>query len=334
MKKLTIKDIAEMAGTSKTTVSFYLNGKYEKMSAETKGRIEEAIKETNYSPSIVARSLTSKKMNLIGVVVADISNPFSSTIVKGIDKVARKEDYQIIVGSSNYDYNYEEKYINRMLDMGVDGFIVQSTVKFTSLIDKIKERGKKLVLLDSVNEDFKGEWVKTNNYDITREAIINLVKKGYDNFVLLTQDPKLLMVRTERKKGFVDTLEELGVDYKVEIIQKNVEADEIKTVIDKNIKVGKKNLFFAVNGNVLRNSYDYIKIKKLNIPNDVGLIGFDDWEWTRYATPTVTTISQPTYEEGKAVARILIDSIEGQNSKDESLILKCNINWNESTDLK
>ncbi|MEG0799542.1 MAG: substrate-binding domain-containing protein, partial [Bacilli bacterium] len=63
-------------------------------------------------------------------------------------------------------------------------------------------------------------------------------------------------------------------------------------------------------------------------------IGFDDWEWTRYATPTVTTISQPTYEEGKAVARILIDSIEGQNSKDESLILKCNINWNESTDLK
>ena len=127
MKKVTIKDIADMAGTSKTTVSFYLNGKYEKMSAETKVKIEKVIKETNYSPSIVARSLTSKKMNLIGVIVADISNPFSSTIVKGIDKVARKEDYQIIVGSSNYDFYYEEKYINRMLDMGVDGFIVHYT---------------------------------------------------------------------------------------------------------------------------------------------------------------------------------------------------------------
>ena len=334
MKKVTIKDIADMAGTSKTTVSFYLNGTYEKMSAETKVKIEKVIKETNYSPSIVARSLTSKKMNLIGVVVADISNPFSSTIVKGIDKVARKEDYQIIVGSSNYDFYYEEKYINRMLDMGVDGFIVQSTVKFTKLIDKIKERGKKLVLLDSVNEEFKGEWVKTNNYDITKEAIIRLVEKGYDNFVLLTQDPNMLMVRVERINGFIDTLEELGVSYKVQVIDDNITREELNEVINANIDLDKKNLIFAVNGKVLQKSYDYIKTQDLNIPNNVGLIGFDDWEWTRYATPTVTTISQPTYEEGKCAARILIDLIEEEKSENKNLVLKCNINWNESTDLK
>lgn len=334
MKKVTIKDIADMAGTSKTTVSFYLNGKFEKMSAETKAKIEEVIKETNYSPSIVARSLTSKKMNLIGVVVADICNPFSSTIVKGIDKVARKEDYQIIVGSSNFDFEYEEEYINRMLDMGADGFIVQATAKFSKLIDKIKARGKKLVLLDSVDEEFKGNFVKTNNYHITSEAVRNLAEKGYNNFTLITEDPNLLMARLERKNGFIDTLEKLNINYKVEVIDNNIETDDIEKAVRKNLDLNKKNLIFAINGKVLQRTYDYIKTQEFDIPNDVGLIGFDDWEWTRYATPTISTISQPTYEEGKYAARILIDMIEECKEDSKSLIFPCNINWNESTNLK
>ncbi|MBP1889642.1 DNA-binding LacI/PurR family transcriptional regulator [Clostridium moniliforme] len=333
MKKVTIKDIADMAGTSKTTVSFYLNGKFEKMSAETKYKIEEVIKKTNYSPSIVARSLTSKKMNLIGVVVADICNPFSSTIVKGIDKVARKEDYQIIVGSSNFDFKYEEEYINRMLDMGADGFIVQATAKFSRLIDKIKARGKKLVLLDSVDEEFKGNFVKTNNYNITSEAVKKLVQKGYNNFTLITEDPNLLMARLERKNGFIDTLEKLNINYSVEVIDNNIESNDIEKAVNNNLDLSKKNLIFAINGKVLQRTYDYIKTQEFDIPNDVGLIGFDDWEWTRYATPTISTISQPTYEEGKYAARILIDMIEECKEDSKSLIFPCNINWNESTNL-
>ena len=86
--------------------------------------------ETNYSPNIMARSLKSKKSSLIGVIVADITNPFSNNIVKGIDDIARKKDYQILVGSSNLDIKNEEKYIKSMNDMGVDGFIVQPTVEF------------------------------------------------------------------------------------------------------------------------------------------------------------------------------------------------------------
>ena len=84
-RKVTIKDIAEMAGTSKTTVSFYLNGKTEKMSEDTKAKIAAVIKKTNYRPSIVARSLNSKNSKLIGVLIGDITNTFSNQIVKGIE---------------------------------------------------------------------------------------------------------------------------------------------------------------------------------------------------------------------------------------------------------
>ena len=98
--KLTIKDIAERANTSKTTVSFYLNGKTDKMSLETKKRIAKVIKDTNYEPSIAARTLNAKHTKLIGVIIGDITNTFANQIVKGIEDHARENQYQLIVGSS------------------------------------------------------------------------------------------------------------------------------------------------------------------------------------------------------------------------------------------
>ena len=103
-EKITIRDIAERAGTSKTTVSFFLNGKTDKMSEETQARIAQVIKETNYRPSIAARSLNAKETRLIGVIIGDITNTFANQIVKGIDDFARDNRYQLIVGNSNYNF--------------------------------------------------------------------------------------------------------------------------------------------------------------------------------------------------------------------------------------
>lgn len=110
-EKITIRDIAERAGTSKTTVSFFLNGKTDKMSEETQARIAQVIKETNYRPSIAARSLNAKETRLIGVIIGDITNTFANQIVKGIDDFARDNRYQLIVGNSNY--NFKEKWIRQ-----------------------------------------------------------------------------------------------------------------------------------------------------------------------------------------------------------------------------
>ena len=113
-EKITIRDIAERAGTSKTTVSFFLNGKTDKMSEETQARIAQVIKETNYRPSIAARSLNAKETRLIGVIIGDITNTFANQIVKGIDDFARDNRYQLIVGNSNYNFENEKGYVNRV----------------------------------------------------------------------------------------------------------------------------------------------------------------------------------------------------------------------------
>ena len=136
-----------LAGTSKTTVSFYLNGKTEKMSEKTRQRIAEVIKETNYKPSVAARSLNSKSTKLLGIMIGDITNTFSNQIVKGIEDVASKKGYQLIVANSNYDYGREEKYIDRMLSMGVDGFIVQPTIQFKEITKKAKNQWFFLIVM-------------------------------------------------------------------------------------------------------------------------------------------------------------------------------------------
>ena len=332
-KKLTIKDIALKANTSKTTVSFYLNGRFEKMSDDTRKRIEKVIEETNYSPNIMAQSLKSKKSRLIGVIVADITNPFSNNIVKGIDDIARKEDYQIIIGNSNIEYINEKKYIERMLDMGVDGFIIQPTMEFDKLVTYIEKMGKKVVCVDRVSPNFKGKYVKNNNYDITFKAITQLYNKGYEEFIFISEDLNKSATRIERKNGFIDAIKLIGANSHILKVQGELSYTDLSKELMKYINISKKVAIFSAHGRVLQKVFRAIKHIGLDVPNQVGIIGFDNWNWTIYASPSVTTIDQPTYQEGKHATKLLIDMIENRESILDSVVFDSSISWKESTDL-
>lgn len=330
-KKITIKEIAQLANTSKTTVSFYLNGKKEKMSEETKKRIEEVIKETNYKPSMVARSLNSKNTKLLGVLIGDITNTFSNQIVKGIEDIASKNGYQIIVGNSNYSHNREENYVERMLSMGVDGFIIQPTAQFRRISKKVESEGKPMVFFDSRLYDHKTKWVKTNNYDATYETTAECIKRGYESFLLITADPSLLSTRMERATGYTDALADYERSYENLIVEDdNGSLHKIKDFLQDNINLNKKTLIFVPNCWALPTVFLALKDYRNLMPN-IGLIGFDNTEWTNFSSPTVTTIVQPAFEEGQQAASILIDQIEGKNEESGQQVLDCYVNWNEST---
>ena len=332
-KKLTIKDIALKANTSKTTVSFYLNEKFDKMSYDTRKRIEKVIEETNYTPNIMAQSLKSKKSRLIGVIVADITNPFSNNIVKGIDDIARNEDYQIIFGNSNFEYINEKKYIERMLDMGVDGFIVQPTMQFDKLVAAIEKAGKKIVCVDRVSPKFKGKYVKTNNYDITFKAITQLYNRGYEEFIFISEDLDTSITRIERKNGFIDAIQSIGANSNIIKVESQTSYIELSKELMKYINISKKVAIFAAHDKILQKVFRASKYIGWDIPNQVGIIGFDNWNWTIYASPSVTTIDQPTYQEGKHATKLLIDMIENRDSVLDSAVFDCNIAWKESTNL-
>lgn len=332
-EKITIKEIARRAQTSKTTVSFFLNGKTEKMSENTKKNIEKVIKETNYRPSVAARSLNSKGTKLIGVIIGDITNTFANQIVKGIDDFAREHRYQLIVGNSNYLIENEKCYVNRMLAMGVDGFIIQPSTQFEQIIDQLKQEGKEVVFIDSQVSMGKEKWVKTNNYEAIIDTCEELINKGYDDYLMISADPSVLSTRLERTLGFQDALSSNGKTCNTLIVDAGVMEEELTSLLNSKLKFGRKTLIFVANCFLLPKVYIALKDYRKLIPQTLGLVGFDNLEWSNLASPSVTTIVQPAYEEGCQSARILIDALEETNKEPPNQVLNCHVNWCDSTDL-
>lgn len=327
--KLTIKDIAKLSNTSKTTVSFYLNGKFDKMSQSTQLKIRDVIEKTNYQPNAIARSLNAKSMQLIGVIIGDITNSFANQIVKGIDHVAKEKNYQLIIGNSNYDFKTERQYMERMMAMGVDGFIIQPTLEFELIEKELQNKSKPVVFIDSQSRNTEGLWVKTNNYDAVKEATEVLIDKGYENYIMITADPSVLTTRMERASGFTDILKQKGYQCKTMIVDSNTDSEEIKRYIDENLG-NKKTCIFTPNCWVLPKVFVALKDYRHLMPEKMGLLGFDNLEWTEFSFPTISTIVQPAYDEGAAAARILIDRLVGANSEEPNQVLKCYTNYCES----
>ena len=328
--RITINDIAKLAGVSKTTVSFFLNGKFDKMSDETRRKLEDVITRTNYHPNTIARSLNYKQTYLIGVVIGDITNSFANQIVKGIDDYSREHGYQMIVGSSNYLLENERKCITGMAAMGVDGFIVQPTVHFETMW---KELGihKPIAYFDSPNQASEELWVKTNNYEAVYDATEMLVKQGYSQFVIITADPYVLQTRMERNRGFTDCLELAKKPYGMILADSTTTAEALENKLKPYLESDQSTGIFVCNNWLLDKTYLVLRNYRELIPQKIGLIGFDSLDWTELVSPSITTIVQPAYEEGQAAAKILIDRIENRNQEAPNRILKCRINELDST---
>ncbi|MBR4454614.1 MAG: LacI family DNA-binding transcriptional regulator [Solobacterium sp.] len=328
--RITINDIAKLAGVSKTTVSFYLNRKFDKMSEETKLRLEDVISRTNYHPNTIARSLNYKQTYLIGVIIGDITNSFANQIVKGIDEYVRENGYQMIVGTSSYQLENERKCLTGMAAMGVDGFIVQPTVHFETMWNEMAIH-KPIVYFDSPNPISNELWIKTNNYEAVLDATEKLLRQGYEQFVMISADPYVLETRMERYRGFTDCLDVARKSYEVILADSKITPDELEQRLLPYIDSGIPTAVFVCNNWLLDKAYLVLRKYRHKIPSEIGLIGFDSLEWTELVTPSITTIVQPAREEGSTAAQILIDRIEGKNSEAPNRILKCRINELDST---
>ena len=327
-KRVTINDIAQMTGTSKTTISFYLNGKTDRMSETTRERIREAIEKTGYEPSPLARGMNSKRSNLMGVIIGDITNAFSNQIVKGITSVADETGYRVLVSSSNFSKEDELAYIDRLIAVGVDGFIVQPTAQFKKIMTSIEDAGKQLVFIDSKFYDYASSWIKTDNYEASYQAVQECIERGYERFLLVTAAPGLLSSRIERYSGFVDALSEKKIGFEqFDIADEGVDIPALQEFLRRNIDGTTPTLVFAPNCWALPDIYIAMREFYPLMPTTVGLLGFDNTEWAGVANPAPAIIVQPALEEGRQAARLLIDLIEGGNDIERHQVLSCSTQW-------
>lgn len=313
---ITINEVAEAAGVSKTTISRYLNGKFEYMSQATRERIQSVIEELKYRPSNVAQTLKSNRSGMIGVIIADIASQFSSILLKGIGDVCEANGYKAIISNVDNDPSKEREYLQSLMDNKVEGFIVNTTGYNDELLIEINENRVPIVLADRTMEELKIDSVATNNYNITFETIKYLIEKGYKNIAFFTEDPKKNRTRHLRRQGYLSAMKEfLDVDAAnlVYTIDANDKNTTIKAIEEFNSSYKNKlKAIFTVNGVTLLNVLQGIQECNYKIPEDFYVCGYEDWGWARLAYSEIPVISQHSYEVGVESAKMLIQRITGK----------------------
>lgn len=313
---ITITDVAKASGVSKTTISRYLNGKYEFMSQDTRKRIQNVIEEFKYRPSNVAKTLKSNKSGLIGVIIADITSQFSSILLKGIGDICKANGYQVVMSNIDNDPLKEREYIQSLLDNKVEGIIVNTTGYNDEFLIEINEKKVPIVLADRTMKELKIDSVATDNVKITYNTIKFLVEKGYQNIAFFTEKPGRISSRHLRKQGYLDAMKELlNIDANNLIYTINTEDKNtsMKAIDDFNNSYRNKlKAIFTVNGVTLLNVLQRIQQCNYKIPEDFYVCGYEDWGWATLVYPEIPVISQHSYEVGAESAKMLVKRITGK----------------------
>lgn len=336
---VTIDIVSKQAGVSKTTISRYLNGKYEHMSEKTKKRIAKVIADLDYRPNAIARSLKSQKTGLIGVIVSDIGNPVMVSLVKGVIDHCTQEGYQVVTASSDEKLEKEREYILSMVDRQVEGMIV-NIVDYNEyeLLEDLQQRGEKIVLADRIINKPLLDTVTTDNYNMSKMAVQELYKMGYDVVGFFSSDLRRSNVRLARYEAFLNQSAAYSEDPEAlaHVFTEDSEASYKEALADFMEKHQNKAVaIFASTPMAMLNLLGAAHDLQLRTPEDFGVLGYDNLHWTKLIGGGISVIDQPFYQVGVESAKLLINRIgqEG-NEPPKHVELKSKLVLRNSTEVK
>lgn len=332
---VTIKDIAELAGVSKTTVSKVLNNKDEKISDTTRKKILDIVKEKNYRPNKMAQSLVTKKTKTIGIIIPDIRNPFFTDIVRGAEDKAVKEGYNIILCNTDENAEKEIKAFNTLADKMVDGIIFAPSSKIDLNAKEYNLSTKPIVLVDKKLDikNLKGI-VCLDNEEGTYLETNHLVEKNH-NKILYLSGPLKNEIARDRLKGYKKALKEANIEYDEKLVLQGEYSLDWGYEIIKSLKDINFTAICAANDLIAIGAIKALKERNIHIPKDISVVGFDDIQTSSIIEPQLTTINQNSYDMGYESANILIKNLEKKEVNDiEKMIFKPELIIRSSTSQK
>lgn len=316
MKNASIKDIAALAGVSTTTISFVLNGKAaeKRISKELVSKIERIARKLNYTPNQIARGLRTGKTHSVGLMVEDISNPFFASLAKVIEDEADKHGYKLMYCSTENNEVRARDLLKMLEYRQMDGFIITPTLELRKEIELLVQQKKPLVLIDRYFPDYDTSYVAVDGYKGAYEATSHLVKQGYRQIGIVTTNLDQVQMR-DRYKGYAEALKDFHLGARKSSLLKipfNAERKEAVALISEFLQRQPcpEALFFTTN---YLGIYGLESLRSLGmkIPDDMGIVVFDDHDLFRLYTPAITVIAQPITEIGK----LAVDMLIGQLSK-------------------
>ena len=305
----TMKDVAEAVGVSVNTVSRALNDKPD-INDETKRTILKVAERLNYHPNRLAQGLRRQKSGVIGVIVADIGNPYFSTLVKGLEEAATEKDYSIILQDTDENYENEVKAIDTMIEERVDGIVLSPVQTESGTIRKLQEHNIPFVLVARRFRDIETDYVICDEVNGAFQATKYLLERGHEKIAFIN-GPVHNSSAIDRLKGFREAFSEKDIEPDEELITHGaVSTEDGSHYFD---VLMKKNKCFSA----IFNFSDYVALGVLNaararnikIPEDLEVVGYDDIEFTKCLSIPLSSVKVPKREMGRKALDILLNKI-------------------------
>lgn len=321
-----IKDVAKEAGVSIATVSNALNNsRYVK--EETKKRINEIAKRLNYTPNIIARGLKIKSTNTVAIIVPDIANQFFAQVIRGVEEIARLRNYNVLLVCTYYDVLEEKTSIENLKKQFIDGFIFISGYNSFDHIRELNDNNFPVVVADRELEDIKVPSVLIDNFYAMKEVINYLYDLGHRKIGYISYLYNNQTTVRKRFEGYCDGLKENKLDYDPDmvVLSETLRLNELEG----SREVVRKILKSKSIPSVIMTASDLIAVGvikaltelKVNIPEGMSVVGYDNILMSQYTSPLLTTVKQPKKKMGAAAMNLLLDIIEGKKIKSRNIIL-------------
>ncbi len=317
----TIRDVAKRAGVAPITVSRVIN-RSGNVSPDTLARVEKAIEELGYVPNHLARSLRLKRSQTLALVVTDITNPFWTTVVRGVEDAAQDAGFSVILCNTDESESKQEQYLDVLLQKQVDGILLVPATSNGRVVDWIQKQRTPVVILDRAIEDVPVDVVRCDSQDAAYRLVQHLFSLGHRWIGVLTGSRRV-STASDRVAGYVQAMAEAGIQVQegwvqygafsqasgYEMAQQILEADPRPTAL----LAG--NNFIAIG--VIR----ALKDAELDVPEDMSVVSFDDLTSDLVIEPFLTVADQPAYEMGQQAAELLLSRLSGEASDGHREIL-------------
>jgi LacI family transcriptional regulator len=322
--QVTIKDIAKRLKVSVSTVSRALRGSPD-ISVETRRLVLAVAEEVNYTPNPVALSLRDKKTKVIGVIVQEIANNYCSSVIAGIEDVAFRHGYNVLIAQSHEKLAVEIANTRLMASRRIDGLLITISNESSSVnhLREMMERGIPVVMFDRVSEDIKTHKVVVDDYKGAFDATSHLIENGYRRIAHLTIS-KDLTITQNRLNGYLDALKVHRIPVKKEWIvycdfEEQHMRNEVRALLTGKIR---PNALFSSVERLSMTSIKVLKEMGLAVPGAVALAGFSDNPMSHYLNPSLTSVCQPTFSIGQNATELLIELIESKKAEEKYTTIK------------
>lgn len=325
--RATIADVARAANVSKATVSRFLNHRDKLLTKDIAARVEVAIAALSYSPSPMAQALKRGRSRLIGLVVADVTNPFSVAVLRGAEKACQQAGYLLMLFNLGNDGRRESEAIEALTAYQVEGFILNTLDGDPKAATEAARHGKPVVLVDRRHHGMQADFVSLDNAGAVRLGVGHLLEGGYQEILFVSEPIKSVSSREEREAAFRSCLGEAAAraaGLRGRTLEHSADDPQALDEALRSLRqrAGKR-LPGVVCGNAVVTLRVVAALARLGwkLGTDIGLVGFDDTDWAPYIGPGLTSIAQPTDELGRIAAGCLIERLKGLQLPPRQILL-------------